>query len=84
MTARAWGYTDSKTHRHGLCVAAISILILIHTIPALCAQVELEPVAIQLRWFNQFQFAVYYAAVEKGLYADEGLQGLHAKFNTWE
>ena len=74
MTARAWGYTDSKTHRHGLCVAAISILILIHTIPALCAQFALEPVAIQLRWHHQFQFAGYYAAVEKGFYADEGLE----------
>jgi len=74
MTARALGYTDSKTHRHGLCVAAISILILIHTIPALCAQFELEPVAIQLRWYHQFQFADYYAAVEKGFYADEGLE----------
>ena len=34
----------------------------------------LEPVTIQLRWFHQFQFAGYYAAIEKGFYADEGLQ----------
>jgi ABC-type nitrate/sulfonate/bicarbonate transport system substrate-binding protein len=34
----------------------------------------LEPVTIQLRWFHQFQFAGYYAAIEKGFYAAEGLQ----------
>ena len=39
-----------------------------------CAQKPaLEPVTIQLRWFHQFQFAGYYAAIEKGFYADEGL-----------
>jgi len=39
-----------------------------------CAQTPaLEPVTIQLRWFHQFQFAGYYAAIEKGFYAEEGL-----------
>ncbi len=33
-----------------------------------------EKVTIQLKWFHQFQFAGYYAAIEKGFYADEGLQ----------
>lgn len=32
-----------------------------------------ERVTLQLKWFHQFQFAGYYAAVEKGFYADEGL-----------
>lgn len=32
-----------------------------------------EPVTIQFKWFHQFQFAGYYAAKEKGFYADEGL-----------
>lgn len=35
---------------------------------------EPEPVIIQLRWSHQFQFAGYYAAVEKGFYAQEGLE----------
>ncbi len=35
---------------------------------------SLEPVTIQLRWRHQFQFAGYYAAIEKGFYKDEGLQ----------
>ncbi len=34
---------------------------------------NVETVAIQLRWFHQFQFAGYYAAKEKGFYAEEGL-----------
>ncbi len=34
----------------------------------------LEKVRIQLRWSHQFQFAGYYAAIEKGFYADEGLE----------
>ena len=29
---------------------------------------------LQLKWFHQFQFAGYYAAVEKGYYRDEGLE----------
>ena len=33
----------------------------------------LEPVSIQLRWRHQFQFAGYYAAVEKGFYREAGL-----------
>jgi two-component system sensor histidine kinase EvgS len=33
-----------------------------------------EPVTIQLRWHHQFQFAGFYAAIENGYYADEGLQ----------
>lgn len=33
----------------------------------------LEKISLQLKWLHQFQFAGYYAAVEKGFYADEGL-----------
>jgi len=32
-----------------------------------------DTVRIQLKWKHQFQFAGYYAALEKGFYADEGL-----------
>lgn len=31
-------------------------------------------VHLQLRWHHQFQFAGYYAALEKGFYAEEGLK----------
>jgi diguanylate cyclase (GGDEF)-like protein/PAS domain S-box-containing protein len=33
-----------------------------------------DVVDLQLRWHHQFQFAGYYAAVEKGFYEEEGLQ----------
>jgi signal transduction histidine kinase len=33
----------------------------------------LEKVSLQLKWTHQFQFAGYYAAVEKGFYRDAGL-----------
>lgn len=31
------------------------------------------PIVLHLKWFHQFQFAGYYAAVEKGFYQQEGL-----------
>jgi len=34
---------------------------------------NLDKVTLQLKWFHQFQFAGYYAALEKGYYEDEGL-----------
>ena len=50
------------------------LLFLISAFPVWAMQPHFEPVTIQLRWFHQFQFAGYYAAIEKGFYADEGLQ----------
>lgn len=35
-------------------------------------QKKLDPVRLQLRWHHQFQFAGYYAALEKGFYKDAG------------
>lgn len=40
---------------------------------AATAEPKLEPVKIQIRWFHQFQFAGYYAAVHKGFYRKRGL-----------
>ncbi|MCW4349582.1 MAG: EAL domain-containing protein [Candidatus Thiodiazotropha endolucinida] len=34
---------------------------------------QLEPVVLQLKWKHQFQFAGYYAALEKGFYRQAGL-----------
>lgn len=33
---------------------------------------ELRPIRLQLKWQHQFQFAGYYAALERGYYRDEG------------
>ncbi len=35
---------------------------------------ELDKVRMQLKWQHQFQFAGYYAAIEKGFYEEEGLE----------
>ncbi|BCS96605.1 hypothetical protein DSLASN_22370 [Desulfoluna limicola] len=48
------------------------LCITLAAIPSL-ALCERDRVTIQLKWFHQFQFAGYYAAVEKGYYAREGL-----------
>ncbi|MCG8337749.1 MAG: ABC transporter substrate-binding protein, partial [Proteobacteria bacterium] len=33
-----------------------------------------DTIVLQLKWRHQFQFAGYYAAIEKGFYREEGLQ----------
>jgi len=38
------------------------------------AEGKLHPVGLQLAWLHQFQFAGYYAAVEKGFYRDAGFK----------
>ena len=62
-----------------LIVRIISILALMFSSTLYSATTEhnpdkqLETVNLQLKWFHQFQFAGYYAAIEKGFYEDEGL-----------
>ncbi len=41
---------------------------------AVLAADKLESVTLQLKWQHQFQFAGYYAAIEKGFYADAGFE----------
>ncbi len=56
-----------------ITIGAISIYVPAGCIDAAAQPPKFEPVTIQLRWSHQFQFAGYYAALEKGYYADEGL-----------
>lgn len=51
--------------------AIFAILIFLSTFN-LYAQ-ELREVTLQLKWNHQFQFAGYYAAIEKGYYKQAGL-----------
>ncbi len=37
------------------------------------APAEMTDISLQLQWFTQAQFAGYYAALDQGFYADEGL-----------
>ncbi len=39
-----------------------------------CFSAAAEPIHLQLRWHHQFQFAGYYAALEKGYYKAAGLE----------
>ncbi len=43
---------------------------------------ELQKVSLQLQWLDQFQFAGYYMAKEKGFYRDAGLDVELRKFNN--
>ncbi|MFU8837694.1 MAG: ABC transporter substrate-binding protein [Thiohalomonadaceae bacterium] len=47
------------------------MLLLLATTGALASA---ETVRVQLKWLHQFQFAGYYAALEQGYFAEEGLQ----------
>jgi diguanylate cyclase (GGDEF)-like protein len=52
-----------------LCWRLLLLLLTWQATPSLA----LTPVTMQLRWKHQFQFAGYYAALEKGFYRDAGL-----------
>lgn len=53
--------------------ARLVFLLLLLTLP-LAAQESLKKVTLQLSWFDQFQFAGYYMAKEKGFYKAAGLE----------
>ena len=63
------------------CIASLLLLYLFSTGLVFAAtdttiatdKPALEKVRLQLKWFHQFQFAGYYAAIQQGYYADEGL-----------
>jgi len=51
----------------------LSLLLSCWSIPTYGAAETLQKVTIHLRWYHQFQFAGYYAALKKGYYQDAGL-----------
>ena len=54
-------------------LATVGILVLSACTTASPSAGEMTPVRVQLQWAPQAQFAGYFAAKEKGYYADEGL-----------
>ncbi|HOX12966.1 MAG TPA: ABC transporter substrate-binding protein [Spirochaetia bacterium] len=51
-----------------------TLLVILLAVPRILPQAQaLDPVRLQLKWHHQFQFAGYYAAKEKGFYAEAGL-----------
>ena len=53
-------------------IIRLSICLLVLFSNSLFAK-ELQQVTLQLSWYEQFQFAGYYMAKEKGFYNEEGL-----------
>ena len=50
------------------------LITLLLFIPYTTQAKTLEKVSLQLQWKHQFEFAGFYAAIEKGFYQDEGLE----------
>lgn len=61
-----------RTRIFPMIFCLLSVLLLCQPLQA--RQAEQETVILQLKWLHQFQFAGYYAALEKGFFADEGLE----------
>jgi two-component system, cell cycle sensor histidine kinase and response regulator CckA len=69
--------TVSIPARRRVCLAGalLQLVILLFSPAEAWAQPpELERVRLQLKWRHQFQFAGYYAALEKGFYREAGLE----------
>jgi len=62
-------------YKVGILKNLLKLLFFIIVIPSLlhAGEQQLEKVSLQLTWKNQFQFAGYYVAKEKGYYSDVGL-----------
>ncbi len=63
-------------------IAFLAIVLSVFTLAVQAQSKSLEKVSIQLKWFHQFQFAGYYAAKEKGFYAEEGLDVELVEYNS--
>ncbi len=50
------------------------LLVSIFTVGSTANSQQLKNVTLQLKWKHQFQFAGYYAAIEKGYYKDAGME----------
>ena len=53
--------------RHTICICLLTLIL---SVTPVCA---LEQVNLQLKWTHAFQFAGYYAALDKGYYREAGL-----------
>ncbi|KAB2871497.1 MAG: response regulator [Bacteroidales bacterium] len=65
--------TQTKNQETNVFKKALVISLLLAILPAYCFGKNNDKIVLQLKWKHQFQFAGYYAALEKGYYSDEGL-----------
>ena len=74
-----------RNHQHvcnlsGRCLARLiiatlmALLVMLPQSAGLAAEAKREPVVLQLKWSHLYQFAGYYAALEKGYYREAGLE----------
>lgn len=67
-----------KKIKNAMCFSVIMCFayVLLHygSMESIAAPNQLEKIKLQLKWKHQFQFAGYYAAVEKGFYRERGLE----------
>jgi NitT/TauT family transport system substrate-binding protein len=61
------------TVKQALALIAVAALVLVGCGAAPGASTAKTPISLQLQWFPQAQFAGYFAALDKGFYAEEGL-----------
>lgn len=71
LVSRINKYIVEKMRSHLFICQALLALSLLFCLSEVWA--KSESIHLQLRWLHQFQFAGYYAALEKGYYQDEGL-----------
>lgn len=62
-----------KAFNKFLCLTAKQLIFLAFVTATISATASPDKVILRLKWKHQFQFAGYYAALEKGYYKDAGL-----------
>jgi NitT/TauT family transport system substrate-binding protein len=73
QSTRLNGATGFVRSMRGVMLCALTLWVLT-TLGCEAAPTVLTPIALQLRWTHQAQFAGFYAADQQGYYAAEGLQ----------
>src|SRR5580765_5620698 len=63
---------DHRTRRSREAQLYRCVLVVVLTLFTSPASQALDRVTLQLKWLHQFQFAGYYAALEKGFYREAG------------
>ncbi|RUT80111.1 ABC transporter substrate-binding protein [Ancylomarina longa] len=68
---------NKKSRKYSIAISGILFLFLFASFSAFSnnasKQAPLQKIRLQLKYYHQFQFAGYYAAVQKGFYKEEGL-----------
>jgi len=69
-----WLFLHLLCIKRNITLLVILFLIFVNQITLQAQRRDNEKIILQLKWKNQFQFAGYYAAIEKGFYKELGLE----------